>query len=116
MINKSPNQNAVSKSSCVVRVIAVFSPMSTHAVLKMPYTDGGGGGGNGNKTNVANGASPPPWLSGNATRTPSAAPVPKGVQQSPVVKVERAAKKQGGSDPDTGTAVSELSRAPECAV
>ena len=105
-----------SPKCCAVRAIVVFSPKSTRAVLKMPYTDGGGGGGNGNKTNVANGASPPPWLSGNATRTPSAAPVPKGVQQSPVVMVERAVKNQGGSDPDTGTAVAELSRAPECAV
>ena len=73
-------------------------------------------GENGNKTNVANGASPPPWLSGYATKKQPAALVPKGVQHSQVTTVEGAAKKQGGSDPDTGTAVAELSRAPECAV
>ena len=69
-------------------------------------------GENGCRTNNANGASPPPWLSGYATKKQPAALVPKGVQHSPVVVVEGAAKKQGESDPDTGTMVAELSRAP----
>ena len=68
------------------------------------------------KTNDATGASPPPWLSGYATKKKPAALVPKDVQHSQVTEVVGAAKKQGGSDPDTGTVVAELSQAPKCAV
>ena len=81
-----------SPKSYAVRAIAVFSPKSTRAVLNSPTRMAVEEGENGNRTNDANGANPPPWLAGNATRQPSAALVPKDVQQSLVTTVEGAAK------------------------
>ena len=71
-------------------------------------------GENGCRTNDANGASRPPWLSGYARKRQPTALMQRGVQHSLVVKVERAAK-ESGSDPGTDMSAAELSQAPECA-
>ena len=113
-INKSHNQKVVSKNAVQSKAIAVFSPTSTHTVLKSSTLMAVEEGENGCRTNDATGASPPPWLSGYARKKQPAALVQRGVQHNLGVQVEKAAK-VNVSDHDTDMAAAELSRAPECA-
>ena len=113
-VNKSQNQNVVSRNAVQSKASAVFSAMSTYTVLKSSTRMAVEEGESECKTSDANGASPPPWLSGYARMKQPAAPGQKGVQHSLVVQVERAAK-ESGSDPGTDTAAAGLSQAPVCA-